>query len=186
LNSHRKNALTSLEMVTTSSPVRASRNSWSTAYRSCIGNSGRNRITIVSGPIDSERVNTSYPSTARCRCISRSPDASYAACSWAWSSTLDTPTQAPPSYGFMYSGYPSRSATASRSNGRLYRAAVYAHRALSTGCLYGTSTVSGTFSPSRIIAQYAACFSIDWNVNGLLSRYTPSIRATFLSHSRGW
>ena len=42
--------------------------------------------------------------------------------------------------------------------------------ALSGGFLYGTSTVSGTLSPRRIIAQYAACFSIDWNVNGLLSR----------------
>ena len=36
------------------------------------------------------------------------------------------------------------------------------------------------------MAQYALCFSIDWNVNGLLSRYTSSISATFFSHSRGW
>jgi hypothetical protein len=36
--------------------------------------------------------------------------------------------------------------------------------------LYGTSTVSGTLMPSRISAQYAACFSMDWKVNGLLSR----------------
>ena len=63
---------------------------------------------------------------------------------------------------------------------------MYAYRELSSGFLYGTSTVSGTLSPSRIIAQYAACFSIDWNVNGLFSRYTSSISAIFLSHSRGW
>ena len=37
---------------------------------------------------------------------------------------------------------------------------------LSTGFLYGTRTVSGTCMPSRISAQYAECFSIDWNVNG--------------------
>jgi hypothetical protein len=36
--------------------------------------------------------------------------------------------------------------------------------------LDGTSQVSGTLSPSRIMAQYAACFSIDWKVKGLLSR----------------
>ncbi len=54
------------------------------------------------------------------------------------------------------------------------------------GFLYGTSTVSGTFMPSRIIAQYAACFSIDWNVNGEFSRYTLSISEIFFSHSRGW
>ncbi len=68
----------------------------------------------------------------------------------------------------------------------MYFAEVYAHRALSTGCLYGTSTVSGTFNPRRIIAQYAECFSIDWKENGLLSRYTSSMSATFFSHSRGW
>ena len=47
---------------------------------------------------------------------------------------------------------------------------MYAHRVLSTGFLYGTRIVSGIFSPSRSIAQYAECFSIDWKVNGLLSR----------------
>ena len=47
---------------------------------------------------------------------------------------------------------------------------MYAQRALSSGFFGGTSQVCGTFSPSRSIAQYAACFSIDWNVNGLLSR----------------
>src|SRR5437660_1330236 len=73
LNSHRKNALTTREMVTTSNPVSALRKSCCTAYRSCIGSSGRNFITIVSGPIDSDRANTSYPSTDCCRCISRSP-----------------------------------------------------------------------------------------------------------------
>ena len=61
----------------------------------------------------------------------------------------------------MNSGYPIRSAIASRSNGRLYRAAVKAYLTLSGGFLYGTSTVSGTLRPSRSIAQYAACFSMD-------------------------
>jgi hypothetical protein len=104
LNSHRKKALTTREIVTTSSPVAGVRKSCSTAYRSCMGSSGRNFMTMVSGPMVSERANTSYPSTACCRCISRSPDASYAACSWAESRILVTPTQAPPSYGFMNSG----------------------------------------------------------------------------------
>ena len=63
---------------------------------------------------------------------------------------------------------------------------MYAQRALSSGCFGGTSQVSGTLSPSRSIAQYAACFSIDWNVNGLFNRYTSSISAIFFSHSRGW
>ena len=63
-----------------------------------------------------------------------------------------------------------RSAIASRSNGRLYFSAVYAYFACSGGFLYGTSTVSGTRSPSRSIAQYAACFSMLWKVKGLLSR----------------
>ena len=35
------------------------------------------------------------------------------------------------------------------------------------------------------MAQYAACFSIAWNVKGLLSRCTSFISATFFSHSRG-
>ena len=47
---------------------------------------------------------------------------------------------------------------------------MYAHFSWSTGFLYGTSTVSGMSNPSRIIAQYAECFSIAWKVNGLLSR----------------
>ena len=33
-------------------------------------------MTIVSAPIDSERANTSKPSTDACRCISRWPDSS--------------------------------------------------------------------------------------------------------------
>ena len=33
-------------------------------------------MTIVSGPIDSERANTSKSSTDACRCISRWPEAS--------------------------------------------------------------------------------------------------------------
>ena len=41
----------------------------------------------------------------------------------------------------------------SRSNSWLYFADVYAQRELSTGFLYGTSTVCGIFSPSRSIAQ---------------------------------
>ena len=36
------------------------------------------------------------------------------------------------------------------------------------------------------MAQYAECFSIAWNVNGLLSRYVPLTSAAFFSHSRGW
>ena len=47
---------------------------------------------------------------------------------------------------------------------------MYGKRGLSGGSLWGSSHVSGTFNPSRIIAQYAECFSIDWKVNGLLSR----------------
>ena len=70
----------------------------------------------------------------------------------------------------MNIGYPTRDATSSRSNGRLYVSAVYAHFSWSTGFLYGTSTVSGMSKPSRIIAQYAECFSIAWKVNGLLIR----------------
>ena len=58
-------------------------------------------------------------------------------------------------------------------------------RRLRGGSLCGISHVAGTFSPSRIIAQYAACFSIAWNVNGLFRRYTSSISAIFFSHSRG-
>src|SRR5215471_270285 len=57
-------------------------------------------------------------------------------------------------------------------------------RCIGAGSLCGTIHVSGTFSPRRIIAQYAECFSIAWNVNGLLSRYTSSISAHFLIHSR--
>ena len=62
------------------------------------------------------------------------------------------------------------SAMASRSNGWLYFSAVKAYRAFSGGFLYGISTVSGTCRPSRSMAQYAACFSMLWKVNGLLSR----------------
>ncbi len=53
------------------------------------------------------------------------------------------------------------------------------------GTLCGISHVSGTRMPSRISAQYAECFSIAWNVNGLFSRYTSSISETFFSHARG-
>src|SRR6202011_6030360 len=58
-------------------------------------------------------------------------------------------------------------------------------RGLSGGVLLGSIHVSGTFSPSRIIAQYAACFCMASNVNGLLSRCTRFIRVTFFNHSRG-
>src|SRR5256886_12741022 len=129
LNSQRKNALTSREIVTTSLPVSAERKLCSTAYRSCIGSSGRNFMTSVSGPIDSERVNTSYPSTACCRCINRPPEASYAACSSSLLPIFDTPTQAPPPYGFLNSGYPTSLPIRSRAKGWLYRLAVYAYRA---------------------------------------------------------
>ncbi len=70
----------------------------------------------------------------------------------------------------MNIGKPTRPATSSRSNGRLYCEAVYFHFSLSTGFLYGTSTVVGMSNPSRMIAQYAECFSIAWKVNGLFSR----------------
>ena len=76
MNSQRKKALITREIPSTSSPACGERKSWSTAYRSCIGSSGRNRITLVSGPMVSERANTSYPSTEACRCISISPDSS--------------------------------------------------------------------------------------------------------------
>src|ERR1700754_2331019 len=110
-------------------------------------------MTIVSGPMVSERGDPSYPSTDDCRCIRRSPEASYAACSSSALRILETPTHAPPSYGFMNIGKPTWAAVASKSNGWLYRADVYAYRLLSNGFLYGTRTVSGTFRPSRIMAQ---------------------------------
>ena len=56
----------------------------------------------------------------------------------------------------------------------------------SGGFLFGSIHVAGTLRPSLIMAQYAACFSIDWNVKGLFIRYTSFINATFFSHSRGW
>ncbi len=40
-------------------PACSDRNPCSTAYRSCIGRSGWNFITIVSGPIDSARAKCS-------------------------------------------------------------------------------------------------------------------------------
>jgi hypothetical protein len=43
-------------------------------------------------------------------------------------------------------------------------------RGFAGGSLCGISHVSGTFRPRRIIAQYAECFSIAWNVNGLFRR----------------
>ncbi len=104
MNSQRKNAFTSREIVTTSQPISGERNSWSTWYRRCIGASGSKCMTIVSAPIESERENTSNPSTDACRCISRWPEASYWACSSAASSIRVTPTHWPPSNGFMYSG----------------------------------------------------------------------------------
>ena len=42
---------------------------------------GSKCIAIVSAPIESDRTKTSKPSTDACRCISRSPEASYTACS---------------------------------------------------------------------------------------------------------
>ena len=60
-------------------------------------------MTIVSGPMDSERANTSW-SSAACRCISISPESSYARNRSAWVSMRDTPRHPPPSKGFMYIG----------------------------------------------------------------------------------
>jgi len=59
LNSQRKNALTSLPMVTVSSPVAASRKPWETEYRPCIGWSGSKFMTIVSAPMERLRAKTS-------------------------------------------------------------------------------------------------------------------------------
>src|SRR4051795_5832271 len=73
----------------------------------------------------------------------------------------------------------------SRSNRALYRGAGGWKRGFVGGTLCGISHVSGTRMPSRISAQYAECFSIAWNVNGLFSRYTSSISATFFSQARG-
>jgi hypothetical protein len=59
----------------------------------------------------------------------------------------------------MYSGYPIRSAISLRSKAALYfeatsanLAAMYSKRGIGVGALCGTIHVSGTFSPSRIIA----------------------------------
>ena len=38
--------------------------------------------------------------------------------------------------------------------------------------------------PSRIMAQYDVCFSIDWMAHGLLNTYRPSMTTDFLIHSR--
>ncbi len=77
----------------------------------------------------------------------------------------------------MNSGKPTRSPISSSSNGALYRAAtsgnfsaMCSNCAIGVGTLCGINQVSGTFSPRRSIAQYAECFSIDWNVNGLFKR----------------
>ena len=51
------------------------RKSWDTSYRSCIGNSGRNRMILVSGPMVSDRANESYCAAA-CRRMSIWPDSS--------------------------------------------------------------------------------------------------------------
>ena len=48
--------------------------------------------------------------------------------------------------------------------------AVSAYRSFSGPTFIGSIHVSGMLNPSRIIAQYAVCFSIDWNVNGSFSR----------------
>ena len=76
LNSHRKNALTVCAIVTASAPTSSERKPWSTAYRLCMGSSGRKFMTMVSGPMVSARAKTSYGSTAFCRCISISPESS--------------------------------------------------------------------------------------------------------------
>ena len=104
LNSQRKNALIVLDRVRISSPASAGRKSWETSYRRCIGSSGRNFITMVSGPMVSDRANASYGLIAACRCISICPDSSYARCRVSASSIRLTPRQAPPSNGFMNIG----------------------------------------------------------------------------------
>jgi hypothetical protein len=58
-------------------------------------------MTFVWGPIERLRVKTSKSSTAAWRCISRSPDSSYARCSSSLDSIRVTPTHMPPSNGFM-------------------------------------------------------------------------------------
>ena len=69
------------------------------------------------------------------------------------------------------------SAISSRSKAALYFeatsanfVAMYSNRGIGRGDLCGTIHVVGTFKPRRIIATYALCFSIAWNVNGLLRR----------------
>jgi hypothetical protein len=59
LNSQRKKALTVCEIVIASAPDLGERKSCATAYRLCIGSSGWNFITMVSGPMVSARAKTS-------------------------------------------------------------------------------------------------------------------------------
>ena len=59
LNSQPKKALTIREIATVWLPADSPRKPCETAYRLCIGSSGWNFITIVSGPIDSARAKCS-------------------------------------------------------------------------------------------------------------------------------
>ena len=69
-----------------------------------MGWSGWNFMTIVSGPMVSDRANTSKSATDACRCISISPESSYASRRSLTFFTWETPRQPPPSNGFMNSG----------------------------------------------------------------------------------
>ena len=100
LNSQWKKAFTIREIATACLPADGERKSWVTAYRLCIGSSGRKSITIVSGPIERARAKWSN-STVAWRCMSISPDSSYARCRSSGPSTRETPRQPPPSNGFM-------------------------------------------------------------------------------------
>ena len=95
-----KKALTIREIAAAWWPEDGERKSWLMWYLLCIGSSGRKSMTIVSGPIDKARAKDSK-STVAWRCMSISPDSSYARCSPAESSTRETPRQPPPSKGFM-------------------------------------------------------------------------------------
>ena len=93
LNSQWKKALTIREIATVCFPADSERKPWLTAYRLCIGCSGRKSITIVSGPIERARAKWSY-STVAWRCINISPESSYAVC--RSSLVVDPADAAPP------------------------------------------------------------------------------------------
>jgi hypothetical protein len=59
LNSQWKKALTIRLICAACRPLDGERKSWVTAYRWCIGCSGRKSMTIVSGPMESARAKCS-------------------------------------------------------------------------------------------------------------------------------